>query len=169
MASHYNKEELLREIDEGWARLNSTLDMLTPEQWNQPYDKAGWCVKDHVAHITAWEKYVLFFLQGQPASVTFGVEPALLADDIDAVNARLQQQSAALSVGETRAQSHQTHSQLVAALQRLSDEDLSRPNRYYAPLAMGHHDENPVIETITSNTTEHYAEHQPWIENLISK
>src|SRR4051812_2589159 len=117
MGSRYGKAELMRDIENGWTKLNLLLDELTKEEWSQIRDPAGWSIKDHLTHLTAWERFAIFFLQGQPAYVTLGVAPQLLVtDDIDQVNSAIQQQAGALTLEEARAESQRVHRQLVTAV-----------------------------------------------------
>ena len=81
------KAELLRDTAESWQELNSLLDQLTEAQATGPQDAEGWTAKDHVIHMTAWERSVVFFLQGKPRHEGLGVEEQLYrTGDDDAIN-----------------------------------------------------------------------------------
>jgi hypothetical protein len=56
------KAELLADIEPAWAALNAALDRLTPTQMTTIKDGQGWTVKDHLIHLTAWERSIVFFL-----------------------------------------------------------------------------------------------------------
>ena len=51
-------EELLGRIDREWGRLNGLIRRMTPEQLEASID-GGWSPKDHLAHVTAWERYLI--------------------------------------------------------------------------------------------------------------
>ena len=82
------KAELLATIESTWASLDAALDRLTDRQKTRLKDAQGWTVKDHLIHLPAWERSVVFFLQGQPRHAGLGVDEALYengsADDVNA-------------------------------------------------------------------------------------
>ena len=49
------KDELIQDLENGWAELQAALDGLTEEQMHQPGVVGEWTVKDVLAHITAWQ------------------------------------------------------------------------------------------------------------------
>src|SRR5260221_3234727 len=116
------KAELLAAIDRSWQSINSFLDRLTEQQLTQVKDKQGWNVKDHVVHMTAWERSALFFLQGKPRHEGLGVDEAAYRIGKDAIiNAAIQKQF------------RDNHQRLLKALQPLSDADLQKRHRDYLP------------------------------------
>lgn len=60
------KAEVMLEIETTWAALHSTLARLSEDEMTGVHDQAGWTVKDHLTHLTAWEESVISFLQGRP-------------------------------------------------------------------------------------------------------
>src|SRR5574342_366784 len=82
------KAELLASIEPAWITLNAMLDRLTDRQKTTIKDEQGWTVKDHLIHLAAWERSVVFFLQGQPRYAGLCVNQALYKngtfDDINA-------------------------------------------------------------------------------------
>lgn len=163
----YTKANLTMLIERGWAALNTALDRLTPPQLSIK-DAQGWTVKDHVAHMTAWERSVVFMLQGKGRHEGLGVDEALYErDDVDAINAAVQQQHATLSFADAQNQLRDVHGQMMALLDGLSDADLQQPYRHYLPDEPGDGDGSKVIEVIYGNTAGHFEEHQAWIEALV--
>ena len=162
------KAELLVEIEHAWTTLNAALDRLTEAQMSVPQDAQGWTVKDHLIHLTFWERSVIFFLQGQPRHQGLGVEEALyLKGNDDEINATIYQQHKDLSVSETLAQFRSTHQQLLKVLQPLTDPDLQKPYRHYLPEEPGEGDGPPALNVIYGNSAHHFAEHLPWITALV--
>jgi hypothetical protein len=161
------KVDLLAEIERTWPVLNTALDRLTPPQLTIT-DAQGWTVKDHVVHIAAWERSVVFLLQGQPRHEGLGVAEALYEqDDVDAINAAIQQQHAELSFAGALEQLRSVHGQIMALLDTLSDADLQQPYRHYLPDEPGEGEGPPVINVIYGNTADHFREHQEWIDALV--
>ena len=168
------KDQLLREIDRGWAGLVAFLDQAGEEALTVPVDAQGWTVKDHVVHLAAWERSALFLLQGRPRHEGLGVsEDTYLSQTAgekawDAINAEIKQ-NAQGSLGEALAELHQTHEYLLEALQPLTDEDLERPYRYYLPDEPGEGEGPPAFELVSGNSWEHYAEHLEWMRGIASR
>ena len=164
------KAELLAEIEHTWASLNAALDHLTEAQMTALKDAQGWSVKDHLIHLTAWERSVVFFLQGKPRHAGLGVEEALyLKGSDDAINAIVFQQCKDLPLVEALAQFRDVHQQLLRLLASLTDADLQKPYRHYLPDEPRDGEGPPAINVIYGNSARHFAEHVVWIEALVGK
>jgi hypothetical protein len=160
------KAELLASIEPAWVALNAMLDRLTDSQMTTIKDAQRWTVKDHLIHLAAWERSVVFFLQGQPRHAGLGVDQALYKNGtFDDINATIFQQRKEMPLAEARAQFHHVHRQLIELLQPLTDADLHKPYREYLPDELG--DDRLAIDVIYSNTAGHFREHLDWIETLV--
>ncbi|HET6262807.1 MAG TPA: ClbS/DfsB family four-helix bundle protein [Chloroflexia bacterium] len=163
------KVELLRDSAESWQELNSLLDQLPEAQATGLRDAEGWTVKDHVIHMTAWERSVVFFLQGKPRHEGLGVEEQLYqTGDDDAINAVVYEQRKDLSITDALAQFRDVHSQLLNLLQPLSDADLQKPYRHYLPDEPSDGADRKAFDVIYANTADHFREHLVYIRALIS-
>ena len=168
MAKHpaNTKAELLATIEQAWIALNETLDRLSDRQMTTIRDAQGWTVKDHLIHLTAWERSVVFFLQGQPRHAGLGVDRALYQNrDYEEINAAIFQQRKEMPLAEAKAQIQQVHRQLIELLLPLTDADLRKPYRAYLPDEPG--DDRLAIDVIYSNTTGHFNDHLDWIKTLV--
>ena len=100
------KAELLADIEQAWIAINTTLDHLNDERLTNPQDAKGWTVKDHIIHLTAWERSVVFFLQGQPRHLGLGVDEATYLsgkyDEINAVNYKKTKEITKQNVGSNK-------------------------------------------------------------------
>ena len=164
------KVELLTDIERAWAALNTALDRLTAAQMTTLTDAQGWAVKDHIIHMTAWERSVVFFLQGQPRHAGLDVDEALyLRAADDEINAVIFQQRKDLPLGDALAQFRDVHQQLLKLLQPLTDADLREPYRHYLPDEPGDGDGPPAISVIDGNSAQHFSEHLIWIEALVGE
>jgi len=161
------KAILLPEIERAWTSLNTALARLAETQMTTIHDAQGWNVKDHLVHLTAWERSMVFLLQGKPRHEGLGVnEATYLNGTDDEINAVIQSQRKGLSLDEVLASFRTTHEQLWAYLEPLTDADLNQPYRHYLPDEPGDGDGPPVINFIYGNTAYHFAEHLDWIEAL---
>ena len=78
------KSDLVAYIERDWAAINKFFDSLTESQLTDVRNPDGWSAKDHIAHLTAWENSVIYFLQGKPRHEGLGIpEEVYLHDDID--------------------------------------------------------------------------------------
>ena len=160
------KAELLSNLESDWASLNAALDRLTDRQKTTIQDAQGWTVKDHLIHLAAWERSVVFLLQGQPRHAGLGVDPVLYENgSADDINAAIFQQRKEIPLAEGTAQFRNVHRQLVQLLLPLTDTDLLKPCREYLPDEVG--DNRSAIDVIYSNTIGHFGEHLGWIETLV--
>jgi hypothetical protein len=164
------KARLLADIDRYWTALNAMLERLTEAQMTTLTDAQGWTVKDHLIHLAAWERSVVFFLQGQPRYAGLGVEETLYRQGTgDEINAVIYHQHRHLSLDEALTQFRSTHQQLLTLLQPLMDADLHKPYRHYLPDEPDEGDSRLALQVVFSNTANHFVEHLHWIEALVNQ
>lgn len=164
------KADLLADIERTWTLLNAALGRLTDAQLTALKDAQGWTVKDHIIHLAAWERSVVFFLQGQARYAGLGVDKALyLRGNDDEINAVIHQQREDLPLTSALEQFRDIHQQLMTLLQPLTDADLQKPYRHYLPDEPGDGDGPPAINLIYGNSANHFTEHLEWIEALVSQ
>lgn len=162
------KAELLAGIEQARANLVKGLEQLTNQQMTTIQDAQGWTVKDHIAHIAAWERSAVFFLRGKPRYAGLRVDPALYMNgSADEVNAAMFQQSKEIPLETVLAEFHDVHQELLELLRILTDIDLQKKYPEYLPEEPG--DDRTAMEVIYSNTTGHFDEHLGWIEELVGK
>ncbi|MCB0156409.1 MAG: ClbS/DfsB family four-helix bundle protein [Anaerolineae bacterium] len=159
------KANLLARITPARARLEQAVAHLSEAQLAQPDAETGWAIKDHLAHLAAWEGGMAALLRGQPRWPAMGLANISLAEqDTDALNEAIYAQSRHLSPAEVLVRFHDSHRQLLAALAGLTDEDLHRSYSTYAPDETDEDRERSVVWWLVANTYEHYQEHLPLIE-----
>jgi uncharacterized protein (TIGR03083 family) len=159
------KAELLERISSARATLDQAIAALSEPQLAAPGPDGGWSVKDHLAHLTAWEHKLLAMIQGQPGYLGLQIDAATYAssnlDELNAIlHARFQSLGAAAALDEAR----QSYRQLVAGIEALPAAALSGR---YAP-ADDPEDARRVIDGIANNTYEHYDEHRAAIEQIVA-
>lgn len=163
-----SKTDLLVSIESAWAALNAALESLSVSQLTTIMDAQGWAVKDHIIHLTVWERSALFLLQGRPRSAGLGVDPALFQNgSFDDINAVIFQRYKGMPLTEALVQFREVHQQLMQLLQSLTDADLHQPYHHYTPTERN--DDRSAIEVVYANTAGHFAEHLNWIETLLEK
>jgi hypothetical protein len=164
-----NKAELESRITSSWSQLEQTIDSLTEEQLTEPRDPAGWSAKDHLAHLAAWERSMVYLLQNQPRHEGLGVEESVyLESEEDDINAVIQQASKDLSLGEVLTLLRTTHEQLRELVSAMSDEDLQQTYSHFLPDEPGRDDGNPILWRISGNTDSHFDAHRGYIEAIVA-
>ncbi len=159
------KAELLSRLEKGWNDFHAYIGTLTEKQLTEPTDAAGWTVKDHIIHLAVWEDGIDALLNKQSRYERMGVDKETFdSGDYDRENAIIQQQHKDRSLMEVFDAFKTVHERLVATIESLSDDDLKRPYNYYQP---EYKTERPVVGWIVGNTYGHYAEHIPWIAEIV--
>jgi hypothetical protein len=159
------KAELLARMAQGRAALEQALSQLSEVQLTTRKDQNGWSIKDHLAHMAAWEIGITALLQRRPRWEAMGLNEAAVSDhETDDLNDIIYRQHKDRPLAEVKAYFEEAHQQLLAALNRLSEMELFKPYAYYDESEITGDDSRPIINWIIGNTYEHYAEHQAWIE-----
>jgi len=166
--TYTTKANLLGEIREAWKVLNSCLDSLSEMQMTTILDAHEWSIKDHLTHLSIWERSVVFFLQGKPRHEGLGIDKALYdSGSIDEMNAVVQEVHKGIPLHQVRTRLRETHAKLMSLVDSLSDDDLSRPLGEFHPEMQTVEDRLPY-NIIFDNTAGHFVEHLAWIEALAS-
>src|SRR5215467_2372948 len=87
MPETITKAELLHNIQAGYHRLEVLLAPLSEQQLTTPEETSTWSIKDHIAHLTCWQGYLLDQLQ----AVLTNIKPPLFMPGlatVDEVNER---------------------------------------------------------------------------------
>ena len=160
------RDELLNNIHDGFHEFMSYLDTLSEADFTAHTDAAGWTVKDHIMHLVVWEDGMWPLLNRQSRREHMGLsQDVWQSGDFDAMNAVIQGQHRDKPLDEVMQEFRHIHQRLIAKIESLTDADLQRPYKDYQP---GTTHDSPVIDTIISDTYDHYAEHRPWIEAIVS-
>jgi hypothetical protein len=162
-----NKDELLARIEPSWRELQRFLAETDASTLTESRDAEGWSVQDHLSHIAAWERSVLFLLRGRPRHEGLGVDEDLyLHGGFDEINAAIHEQTKSRSLDETLTDLRWTHEQFLEQLDRLSDAELQQPYAHFLPDEPGEDSGEPVLTKLAGNTYEHYDEHREWMEAI---
>jgi len=162
------KSALTKAVDEAWGELQAFLESLTEENASR-LDDNGWTVKDHVTHIAVWEDSVAVLFRGRQRHEALGIDEAFYkAATFDQVNAVVRERYSHLQLGEALVQLIQVHDALMAEVRPLSEEQLTTTVRDFFPQAP-RKDDRKMIDFIYWNTADHFKEHLPWMQSLVSR
>jgi uncharacterized protein (TIGR03083 family) len=159
-----DKADLMNRIQREWSALLHTVENRSHEQMTRP-GPGGWSIKDHIAHLAEWERFLLLNqFEGHPPHQALQVDRATLEQsDEDGLNVILFERNRDRSLPDALADLHQTHAQLLAALEQIPDGGLTQPSYAIGP------DMRPVIIWVVDNTYEHYEEHRKTIQAIIGE
>ena len=161
------KTELKDDIDRAWLDLNQYLSRLTEDKMTGKMDANGWTVKDHLIHLTAWERSMAYMLRGKPGHLAIGVEEELFRDGTyDEQNAEVYRKTHELDLNAVLAEFRYVHLDLLSELKPLTDADLDQPYSHYLPDEAGG-DQKSTAKKILANTAEHYREHLSWMKAIV--
>jgi|GraSoiStandDraft_54_1057290.scaffolds.fasta_scaffold130811_3 hypothetical protein len=166
MAAQMDKSSLLHEMSNGYTALENILAPLNQAQMTTPGVNGDWSIKDILAHLNAWQDYLVIRLQAATRNEVPAV--GVLSDEdegntVDRLNADFYEENKARPLDEVLAEFHTTYRQIVEAVQALSDEDLFEPKRFAWMKG------NALWELIPGNTYGHYLEHIESIQEWLGK
>ena len=166
-----SKEALMKLIVQRRAELEALLASRSEAHLTTP-GPDGWAVKDHLAHIVAWEQSLLGLLNGVPRHKAMGISEEVYHSHVDRINQAIYERNKDRPLTDVLADFRQSHQAILQRLDRLTDDDLLKPFAYYLP---DEPDDNPspnpppVLGWIRGNTDEHYEEHIQWIQSLLGQ
>jgi len=160
-------QAVLDRIEERWRAFWEVVDAVSDEDLIGPTDAGGWRAQDHLAHLGAWERGVIFLLNGHPFHAGLGVDAEVwTAGDIDAINAVIYDLNRDRVLEDVRTGLRATHTELVTSIGGLEPGQLDAP---ILPRDTTTPDDPPALrDKIAGNTWEHYPEHAEWIVALVN-
>jgi hypothetical protein len=163
-----NKAELVKRIEQSRTELETVVGRLSEAQLTQITDN-GWAGKDHLAHLAAWEAGVAALLQKQVRYEAMNVDAETFwHGGEEAVNEIIYERNRDRPLADILTFFHESHQQLMAALARLSDEDLQKSYSHYQPQEPGEDNGTPIIEWVIGDTYGHYEMHRPFLAQLVA-
>ncbi len=165
MSSTPTRDTLLAQMDASWAALEETVACLGAERLTGPTDASGWTAQDHLDHLAAWERSMVFLLQGKPRHEGLGIDEAIyLGHDYDAINAAIRDATSGCSLDETLERLGGVHRELRGLVAALPEDELAQPYAHFLPDEPGVDDGGPISDRIGGNAGRHYREHLGYID-----
>lgn len=117
------KPELLDSLQEEYQKWDALLDQIGPTHMEQSGVNGDWSMKDMVAHLTGWNRWLVARLQAARRSQPEPLPPwpAHLQTE-DAINAWIYESNRRRSLRQVLDETHQVHQQLIAELESLPDQ-----------------------------------------------
>ena len=117
------KTELLDWLQEEYQKFEAFLDQIGETRMEQRGVAGDWSMKDILAHLTDWNRWLVIRLQAALRSELNPPPPwpAQAQDDED-INAWIYESNRSRSLHEIRDEMHQVHQQLLAFIEGLPDD-----------------------------------------------
>jgi hypothetical protein len=161
-----NKSELVNWLQEEHEKWEALLDEIGPTRMDQPGVNGDWSMKDMVAHLNGWNRWLLARLEaarrGEPEAPT--PWPAHLKTE-DEVNAWIYESSRGRSASEVLDETRRVFQELVAVVEDLPYEvriEEVRGNRAYYLVWVGNK-RFPVGEFFDHYHDDHEPDVRAWL------
>ena len=120
------KADLIEGINRAWSNLERTIAGSDEEVLTTPGGDR-WSVKDHLAHIEGWERYLLALLERRSPSAALGIDLATLrSTEDDPLNELIIEPTKAQPLSRVLADLRRTHERLLSVIAALPEGDLER-------------------------------------------
>jgi hypothetical protein len=154
MPENMSKGELIAELDREWAQIERRCFGMSSDEMIVCVSEGDWSAKDILAHLSAWEKYLLdrlgYLMTGQrplyPVMTTM--------EDVDDFNARVYQENKDRPLTSIVIEFRNLYSGVMTVLEALDQELLYHPYDYDWP-----EDGINLLQLIRANTCDHFHEH----------
>jgi hypothetical protein len=157
------KVELIERIPPARHVLETLLAGL-PEDRMDKVGPDGWSIKDHLAHLAAWERMVVAHLRTGNDHEVVGLDEAAYANaGLEELNRIIEQRNKNRTLADVLDDVREAHTAVLSLLQDMTDDDLARPYWQDEP------DGRTVMEKLTGDTYRHDLEHRRWIGELLDE
>ena len=159
---------LFARLNPSRERLEAFVASLSPRELTTPFGDDGWTVKDHLAHLAAWEAGIAALIGGGSRAIRMGLDERTYAAalDSDALNTEIYALWRDQPLPDVLDAFELAHKELLVEVGRLGDTDLIRPVRTFDPTWTGPSGDNPIVAYIAGNTFGHFDEHMEWMAAL---
>ncbi len=126
-----SKQELLQAIAKERAALETYLDSLTDQQKVVSGVVGNWSVKDVLGHLIEWEQMCLgWYLAGLRDETPPLPAPGFKWNQTPALNQQIFEKHSDRALDDIQRQFHDSHLEILAVIQGLSNEQLFKPGQY---------------------------------------
>ena len=119
MAAQMDKSILLHEMSNGYTALENSLAPLNQAQMTTPGVNGDWSIKDILAHLNAWQDYLVMRLQAAARNEVPAIQGVLSDEDegntVDRLNARFYEENKSRSLDEVLAGCRTTYWRAAAS------------------------------------------------------
>lgn len=151
------KMALLEKVQTGYAQFEALLASIPQEQMTIASVDGNWSIKDHLAHLLAWQDRLQELLQAVLDEQKEPPKPETTFSSTDEVNEYIYQKYKDYPLEEVLAAFRTSYQRVFTTIQAFSQERLNAPFPWYE-------DDRPIWIGIAGDTYEHYEEHKNTIQ-----
>ncbi len=145
-----------------WTRLMDTMAKAPKTHYTSKHDPAGWSALDHFAHVSAWERSRLTWLQGRPRFEGLGVTSEQFRLDYDPLNEIVREQTQGQGYDQVMSSALVVHQAMMDEIRTFDPDDVPRSG------GITTEEIADLGAQITANLTDHYDEHREYIEKILA-
>lgn len=162
MTEQQSKAELVAMRRALYTHFDTLIAGLSEQQMHIPGVNGDWSVKDHIAHLTFWERVNLLEILKAIEQGTSWTDPGLeRTEEVrDQTNQQVYLQNKDRSLADVLSEFQATHQQVLEYLEKLSEEELKTPYDWLGGYA---------ISTWLSEPNGHYDEHEQYIHSWLER
>ena len=160
-----SRKDILANMRMNGDKFQTFLDSLTSEQLESLCDDGGWAVKDHIIHLTMWERGLLALLNKQNRQEAMGISEEEYINGIESINRAIFENYRHMSGEEVLAYFQETREATLSRVEAMQNDDILLPYKHFDSDV---DEERPISYWIIINTYEHYDMHLPWIEAIVA-
>ena len=142
------------------ARWEALLSNVGETRMTEPGVAGNWSVKDTIAHITAYERGLVSWLEAASRDKPLEL-PVLDHPDVDHRNALIFAHNQGRPLEDVLAESRQVFQQLLSLAQAPPEEDLLDPQRTEWFVRPRWRESRALWKCIADDSSEHYNQHMP--------
>jgi hypothetical protein len=162
------KIALIEGNNDAWSSLEAALTGSDEDVLTTP-GAARWSVKDHLAHIENWERYLLALLEQRSPAAAISLDLATIrASDDDTLNELLIEATRAQPLSQVTADLRSTHDRLLGVIAALPEGEFERLAADYQPEELAG-DPDSIAVWIHHICDEHLRDHVAWIQGLTAE
>lgn len=153
-----SKQEMLDLISNEWEALGAVLEPLDRKTMSQAGVESTWSVKDILAHISAWEKLMIQWLEESLRGETpQRPAPGESWDDLDTFNEQLYLENKDKTLDDVLQEFGEIHQVAMKIVEAMDESDLLEPDRFEWRKG------DPIWHLVAGNTWLHFKEHRETI------
>lgn len=120
-------DDVLEDIHAARSEIESIIDELSQEQMTRATDEGGWSIKDHLAHITEWQRRGLGVIEGRAAWESLSIDKETYQSlDIDGINQIVYERNKDRSLPEVLTDFRKTQEKIILTVEQMNEDDLER-------------------------------------------
>jgi hypothetical protein len=147
---------------QAWDRLMQTMASAPKAAYASKQDANGWTALDHMAHVAAWERSRLNWLQGRPRFEGLGVSSQEFKLGYDDLNEIVRARTQGQGYDEIMDAAQVGHQAMMDEIRTFDPDDVPRSG------GIDSEEIANIGAELTENLADHYDAHREYIERILA-